>query len=213
MPWIAMMRGARIRACFFGFALAFFAAFACLAQDQPPASAQRLRFSATDQQSYLDGLIQNAPADWAHGKHWVLIQPYLIGRNVTRPISRTVCPDAGLVNPPADGSEVPPWIYSAPGICEEMAGAHDSALAVLEDPKDVDAAYFLFLACDTTRRRNPCDMDGYYQPDGMKLEESMKRGSREFDVLVPTPDAKTARFLIPEIWHMRNAAPESGGTL
>jgi hypothetical protein len=211
MPWwIAMMRGVRIRACFFGVALAFFAAFACLAQDQPPASAQRLPFSATDQQRYLDGLIQNAPADWAHGKHWVLVQPYLIGRNVTRPISRTVCPDAGLVNSPADGSEIPPWIYSAPEICEEMAATHDSALVVLEDPKDMDAAYFLFLACDTKQRRNPCDMDGYYQPDGMKLEESTKRGSREFDVLVPTPDGKTARFLIPEIWHMRNAAPESG---
>lgn len=205
-----MRRGIKIRSHFFGFALSFFAAFGCLAQDPQPGSTQRLPFSAAEQGGYLDSLIQNAPADWAHGKHWVLIQPYLIGRNVTRPVSRTVCPDAGLVNPPADGSEIPPWIYSAPGICEEMAGAHDSALVVVEDPKDMDAAYFLFLACDVKRRRNPCDMDGYYQEDGMKLEESTKRGGREFDVLVSTPEGKTARFLIPEIWHMRNAAPESG---
>lgn len=213
MPlWIAMTRGARIRSHFFGFALAFFAAFACLGQDQQPVSAQRLPFSAAEQESYLGSLIQNAPADWAHGKHWVLIQPYLIGRNVTRPIARTVCPDAGIVNPPADGSEIPSWIYSAPGICEEMTSTRDSALVVLEDPKDMDAAYFLFLACDAKRRRNPCDMEGYYQQEGMRLEESAKHGSREFDVLVPTPDGKTARFLIPEIWHIRNATPESGGT-
>jgi hypothetical protein len=205
------MRTAQIRPHFPGLALALFAALPCPVQaQQSAASPQRLALSAAGQQSYLDSLIQNAPTDWAHGKKWVLIQPYLVGRNVTQPVARTVCPGAGFASPPTDSSEIPPWIYSAPGICEEMAGTHDSALVVLEDPKDMDAAYFLFLACDTTRRRNPCDMDGYYQPDGMKLEESMKRGSREFDVLVPTPDGKTARFLIPEIWHMRNAVPESG---
>jgi hypothetical protein len=207
--WASTMRGARIRSRFSEFALAFFAAVSCPAQAQQPALAERLPFSAIEQENYLDGLIQNAPTDWAHGKHWVLIQPYLVGRNATRPISRLVCPDAGLVNPPADGTEIPPWIYSAPRICEELTSTHDSALVVLEDPKDTNAAYFLFLACDAKRRRNPCDMDGYYQQDGMKLEESSKRRSREFNVLVPTLEGKTARFLVAEIWHLRNATPES----
>lgn len=205
------MRRATIRAYFGGLALALFAALCCATQtQQPAASPARLPFSASEQESYLDGLIRQAPSDWAHGKNWVLIKPYLIGRNVTEPVARTVCPGAGLASLPSGDAEIPPWIYSAPGICEELAGTHDSALVVLEDPKDADAAYFLFLACDTKRRHNPCDMDGYYQGDGMELEESAKRGAHQFDMLVPTPDHKTARFLIAEIWHMRAAVPESG---
>ena len=185
-------------------ALALLAALRCLAQIQEPAGT-RLPFSAAEQQGYLDGLVQNAPTGWAHGKNWVLIKPYLIGRNVTEPVARTVCPGAGLASLPPGSAEIPPWVYAAPGICDELASTHDSALVVLEDPKDMDAAYFMFLACDT-KRRNPCSMDGYYQEEGMKLEEGAKKGSRWFDVLVP--DDKTSRFLIAEIWHMRNAAAE-----
>ena len=108
---------------------------------------------------------------------------------------------------------MPQWIYSAPGICEELSASHDAALLVLEDPKDTNAAYFFFLACDTKKHKNPCDMDGYYQQDGMKLEESNQHGRREFGALVSNLDGKTSPFLIPEIWHMREMLqpePEPG---
>lgn len=183
------------------FALA--ATLAGLAFAQQLAPPQRLPFTPAEQEAYLDGLIRNAPKDWAHGKNWVLIQPYLVGRNVTQPISRTVCPDAGTADPTASPAQIPQWIYSAPGICEELAATHGVAVLVLEDPNDVNAAYFLFLACDTSRRRNPCEMDGYYQQDGMKLEESVKHARREFAALVPSLEGKTSRFLVPEIWHVR----------
>ena len=192
-------------------ALGLLAAFCCQAQSQPQSQPQlasvRLPLSAVEQQGYLDGLIQNAPSDWAHGKNWVLIKPYLIGRNVTEPVARTVCPGAGLLSLPPGSAEIPPWIYAAPGICDELASTHDAALVVLEDPKDMDAAYFVFLACDMKRRHNPCSMGGYYQEDGMKLKVSTSKSVRQFDVLVP--DDKPSRFLVAEIWHMRNAAPES----
>lgn len=199
------MKQPRTRPSLFMVALGLLAASGLPAQTQP--ASVRLPFSLQDQQNYLDSLIQNAPSDWAHGKNWVLITPYLIGRNVTEPVARTVCPGAGLLSLPPGSADVPPWIYAAPGICDELASTHDSALVVLEDPKDMEAAYFLFLACDTKRHRNPCSMDGYYQEDGMKLEESTKKGNRQFDVLVP--DDKVSRFLIAEIWHMRSATPES----
>lgn len=189
-------------------ALVILAAFALDAPAQQPAPPERLPFASAEQAAYLDGLIQDAPSDWPHGKNWVLIQPYLVGRNVTQPISRTVCPDAGIADPTANGTEIPQWIYSAPGICEELSTAHDAALLVLEDPKDGNAAYFIFLACDAKKHKNPCDMDGYYQQDGMKLEESEKHGRREFAALVPNLHGKTSRFLIPEIWHVREAPPE-----
>jgi hypothetical protein len=184
------------------------AALADEAFSQQPTAPQRLPLTVAEQGAYMDGLIRNAPKDWAHGKNWVLIQPYLVGRNVTQPISRTVCPDAGIGDPTANGVEIPHWIYSTPGICEELAATHVAAVLVLEDPNDMNAAYFLFLACDTHRRRNPCEMDGYYQQDGLKLEESEKRRRREFGALVPNLEGKTSRFLVPEIWHLRNAQPE-----
>jgi hypothetical protein len=191
--------------------LALFALAAALAGEsfpQQPPTPERLSFSPAEQEAYMDGLIRNAPKDWTHGKNWVLIQPYLIARNVTQPISRIVCPDAGIADPTANAAQIPPWIYSAPGICEELAATHDAAVLVLEDPSDMNAAYFLFLACDTQRRRNPCEMDGYYQQDGMKLEESKKHGRREFGALVPNLEGKTSHFLVSEIWHVRNIQPE-----
>ncbi|SRR5579871_145161 len=199
------MKQARIHSRLFMLVLGFLVAFCTTAQTQQSAPV-RLPFSPAEQQGYLQGLIQNAPSDWAHGKNWVLIQPYLIGRNVTEPVARTVCPGAGLAGISGAYAEIPPWVYAAPGICDELASTHDSALVVLEDPNDMDAAYFLFLACDTKRRHNPCSMDGYYQEDGMKLEESTKKGTRQFDVLVP--DDQTSRFLVAEIWHMRSSTPE-----
>jgi hypothetical protein len=203
------MKQAQIRSHVSALALCLLPAFCCRAQAQQPV-VLRLPFSVVEQQGYLDGLIRNAPSDWAHGKDWVLIQPYLIGRNVTEPVARTVCPGAGIASLPPGSAELPPWIYRAPGICDQLASTHDSALVVLEDPKDLEAAYFLFLACDAKRRRNPCSMEGYYQENGMKLEVSTKRGNRTFDVLVP--DDKTSRFLVAEIWHMRSTAPEAGNT-
>lgn len=64
----------------------------CGTPAQEPAAPEKLPLTPTEQEAYLDGLIRNAPKDWAHGKNWVLIKPYLLGRNVTSPIARTVCP-------------------------------------------------------------------------------------------------------------------------
>lgn len=195
------------------FLLALLFAFPCLGQAQQPASPQRQPFSLSEQEAYLDALIRNAPRTWQHGKNWVRIEPYVIGRNVTQPVARMVCPDPALASPLSDGTEIPSWIYSGPQICEQLARSHASALIVLEDRNDNDAGYFIFLACDVKRSRNRCDILPYGQQDGMKLEESNKGGHRQFDVLASTTDnlsdkRKTSRFFVAETWHMHKAAPE-----
>ncbi len=188
-------------------------ALSCFAQTRQSASPQRLPFSISEQEAYLDDLIRSAPNTWQHGKNWVLIAPYVVGRNVTQPIARTVCPDPALASPLSDGTEIPVWIYSSPQLCEELTTSHDSALITLEDRKDEDAAYFIFLACDVKRSRNHCDIQPYGQQDGMKLEESNKGGRRQFDVLASTTEdlngkTKTSRFFVAEVWHMQKVEPE-----
>jgi len=181
-------------------------------QTEQPDSAQQLPFSNSEQEAYLDGLIRNAPSAWDHGKNWVRIEPYVVGRNVTQPTARIVCPDPALATPLSDGTEIPPWIYTSPKVCEELAASHDSALLVLEDRNDNDAGYFIFLACDMKRSRNHCDIEPYGEQNGMKLEESSKGGRRQFDVLAPTTDNLSdkmgiSRFFVAEVWHMHKAAP------
>ena len=195
------------------FALSLLVALSCFAQTRQPASPQRLPFSISEQETYLDDLIRSAPSTWQHGKNWVLIEPYIVGRNVTQPAARSVCPDLALANPLNDGTEIPLWIYSSSQLCEELATSHDSALIELEDQNDQDAGYFIFLACDVKRSRNHCDIQPYGQQDGMKLEESNKGGRRQFDVLASTTEnlsdkTKTSRFFVAEVWHMHKAAPE-----
>ena len=182
-------------------------------QTEQPGSAQRVPFSDSEQEAYFDGLIRNAPKAWQHGKNWVRIEPYVIGRYVTQPVARIVCPDPTLATPLSDGTEIPPWVYSSPQVCGELAAAHDSALIVLEDRNDNDAGYFIFLACDKKRSRNHCDVEPYGEQNGMKLEESNKGGRPQFDVLAPTSDnlsdrTKISRFFVAEVWHMHKAAPE-----
>jgi hypothetical protein len=192
------------------FALILFAAFACLAQVQRPALPLRLPFTAAEQQAYLDGLIRNAPSKWKHGKNWVFIDPYVLGRTISPPDGKTICPDLGHGDLFNDSVDLPPWVYAASSSCAELSDSHATALLVLEDPKDSDAGYFLFLVCDAKRSRNHCDVQPSGGEYGMKLEESNKGGSRQFDVLAETTDDKIARFSVSEVWHMRNATPEPG---
>lgn len=143
----------------------------------------------------------------------MLIDPYVLGRNVTQPIARTVCPDPAIAYPLSDGTLIPPWIYSSSLLCEELTASHASALIALEDRNDPDAAYFIFLACDAKRNRNHCDIQPYDEQYGMKLEESNKDGHHQFDVLAPTTDnlsdkTKISRFSVAEVWHMHKAGPE-----
>jgi hypothetical protein len=195
------------------FAVSLLLGLSCLAQISEPSSPQRLPFSNSEEAAYLDDLIRNAPSTWQHGKNWVRIEPYVVGRNVTQPAARSVCPDPALANPLSDGTEIPPWIYSSPQLCEELTTSHDSAVIALEDRNDEDAAYFIFLACDVKRSRSRCDIQPFVQQDGMKLEESNKEGNPQFDVIASTTDqvgdkAKTSRFFVAGVWHMHKAAPE-----
>ena len=126
-----------------------------------------------------------------------------------------VCPDPALAGPLSDGTEIPSWIFAGSELCEQLAAPHDSALLVLEDRNDNDAAYFIFLACDAKRSKNHCDIQPYGQQDAMKLEESNKGGRRQFDVLASPSDnlsdkTKISRFFVTETWHMHKAAPEPG---
>ncbi len=192
-------------------ALALFILLRAPAHAQEPASSLRLPFTAAEQEKYLDTLIRNAPRDWAHGKNWVLIQPVVLGRNVTQPFPRTVCPDPALADPSITGTEIPPWIYSASGVCQELVTARHAAVVTLEDPKDSDAAYFLFLVCDAKKNRNGCDLQTYGPQNGVKLEESKKGGRLQFDVIAPIEDefsdkTKTSRFSVAEVWHVRQPA-------
>ena len=194
------------------FAMSLFLALSCFARTQQDASPQPLPFSISEQEAYLDDLIRSAPSAWKHGKNWVRIEPYVIGRNVTQPIARTVCPDPALATPLSDGTEIPPWIYNNPQLCDDLSTSHDSALIELEDRNDKDAGYFIFLACDAKRSGNHCDIQPYGQQDGMKLEESNKGGRRQFDVLASTTDdlsdkTRISRFFVAAIWHMYKAAP------
>ncbi len=202
--------------CNLAFLFSFLLALPCFGQAQQtqrPNSAQRLPFSASEQEAYLDGLIRNVPSKWDHGKNWVRIEPFVVGRNVTQPIARMVCPDPMLATPSSDGTQIPSWIYSSPQLCEEWATSHDSALIVLEDRNDNDAGYFIFLTCDLKRSRNHCDIHPYGGQDGMKLEESNKGGHRQFDVLAPTTDylsdkTRISRFFVAETWHMHKSGPD-----
>ena len=198
------------------FALSLLLSLSSFAQTQQAASPQRLPFSVSEQETYFDDLIRSAPSTWKHGKNWVLIEPHVIGRNVTQPTARTVCPDPTLASPLNEGPEIPLWIYSGAQLCEELAASHASALIELEDRNDKDAGYFIFLACDMKRNRNHCDIQPYGQQDGMKLEESNKGGSRQFDVLASTTEnfsdkTKISRFFIAEVWHMHKPEPQTSG--
>ncbi len=187
--------------------LILFAVFSGLARAQQLALPQRLPFTAAEQDAYLDSLIRNAPKNWDHGKNWVFISPYVLGRTISPPDGKTICPDLGHGDAFNVGPDVPSWIYAASNSCEELASSHATALLVLEDPKDSDGGYFLFLVCDAKRSRNHCDIEPSGGEYGMKLEESSKDGNRQFDVLAVTTDNKTARFSVAEVWHMRNATP------
>ena len=195
------------------FAASFLLALSGFAQTEQPALPQRLPFSISEQEAYLDDLIRSAPSNWKHGKNWVLIDPYVLGRNVTQPIARTVCPDPALATPLDDGTEVPPWIYSSSQVCEAMAASHFSAVIELEDRNDKNAGYFLFLACDVKRNRKHCDIQPNGEQDGMDLEESNKGAHRQFDVLALTADElsdkpKISRFFVADAWHMRKPKPQ-----
>ena len=189
---------------------AFLAAIPCSATAQQPPSPPRFALPAAEQEAYLDGLIRNAPSSWGHGKDWVLIEPYLLGKTVTEPVAKTVCPDAGLDQPSGDVSAIPPWIYSVSGLCNELVSSHDSALVVLEDPADPDAAYFLFLACEAKRHGKHCDLEEYDQQRGMLIEELNKHGSRRFDAFITDAQNKTLRFSVAEVWHARKPDAEAG---
>jgi hypothetical protein len=160
-----------------------------------------------DQDAYLKDLIRSAPKGWAHGKNWVLISPYVLGRNVTERSVQTLCPDdAALANAQNGGPDAPSWIFSNPEPCKQLVAAHDSAVLVLEDRNDRDAAYLLFLSCNAKRSR--CDIDPFGGQGTMKLEESDHRGQSQFDVVAPNVDDKTTRLVVGEIWHLRNPQTE-----
>lgn len=199
----AMGRAARV------LLLAFLAALPCSTTAQQPPSPPRFALMPSEQEAYLGGLIRNAPSTWGHGKDWVLIEPFLLGKTVTEPVARTVCPDAGFAGPSGDVSAVPPWIYSVPELCTELVSSHASVLVALEDPTDPDSAYFLFLACDPKRRGKHCDVEEYDQQRGMLLQESNKHGSRRFDALITDAENKTLRFSVAEVWHVREVDVET----
>jgi hypothetical protein len=188
--------------------LTLFAALPCAPQAQQPGSSSAA-LARPDQDAYLEDLIRSAPKDWAHGRSWVLITPYVLGRNVTEPSAKTLCPDdVELAIARSVGSDVAPWIYSSPEPCNQLAATHDSAVIVLEDRKDRDAAYFLFLACDIKRSHNHCDIDLYDTRGTMKLEESDHGSQRQFEVLAPNTDDGISRFSVVEVWHLRNPLQE-----
>ena len=191
-------------------ALVLFAGSSCLARAEQRALPQRLPFTAAEQEAYLDGLIRNAPSEWKHGKNWVFIDPYVLGRSGSQPGDQIVCPDLGHAGAFNDSNaDLPSWIYAASGACDELSASHDAVLLVLEDPKDNEAGYFVFLACDAKRSRNHCDLAPSGEGYGMKLEESNKGGNRQFEVLAETTDNKTGRFSVADVWHMRNATAEA----
>lgn len=185
--------------------LAVLAAVPVTARAQQASQSQRTPLARPDQDAYLKDLIRSAPKGWAHGKDWVLISPYVLGRNVTERSIKTLCPDdAALANAQNGGADAPSWIFSNPEPCKQLAATHDSAVLVLEDRNDGDASYLLFLSCDAKQRRNHCDIDPFGGQGTMKLEESDHRGKPQFDVLAPNVNDKTSRFLVIEVWHPRN---------
>lgn len=208
------IQSARIKSPALLVGLTLWAVLSCLAQAQQRAKPMRLPFTVADQQAYLDDLIRNAPSTWKHGKNWTLIDPYVLGRSVSQPSTPIICPDLGHADAFNDSNvDLPPWIYAASDACDELSASRDSAVLVLEDPKDNDAAYFLFLVCDVKRSRNHCDVAPSAEGYGMKLEESNKAGNRAFDVLAETTDNKSGRFSVAEVWHLRNVTAEASENL
>lgn len=117
--------------------LALFASLPCATHAQQATPPQRIVLAGPDRDTYLEDLVRNAPKAWPHGKNWVQISPYVLGRNITEPSVKTLCPDdAGFADARSSDTDILP-IYSSADACNRLgATAEDSAALVLDDRKD-----------------------------------------------------------------------------